>query len=120
MTADTSAQFAAEVSASDAQLMASTQRPITEAALNEASGEPAWKSTPSWFIYGDRDLNIPPAALSFMANRAGSKETVAVDGTSHVVMIFHPDAVVDVIEHAATEQQRGVNAEENHEHRSAK
>jgi pimeloyl-ACP methyl ester carboxylesterase len=77
------AQFAADVSASDAQLMASTQRPITDAALNEASGEPAWKSTPSWFIYGDRDLNIPPAALSFMANRAGSKETVAVNGASH-------------------------------------
>jgi len=38
----------------NAQLMASTQRPITEAALNEASGAPAWKSTP-WFIYGDRD-----------------------------------------------------------------
>lgn len=35
------AQFAADVPANDAQLMASTQRPITEAALNEASGAPA-------------------------------------------------------------------------------
>jgi len=81
-----STQFAADVPANDA-LMASTQRPITEAALNEASGAPAWKSTPSWFIYGDRDLNIPPAALSFMANRANSKETVVVNGASHVVMV---------------------------------
>ncbi|MBD2000094.1 alpha/beta hydrolase [Leptolyngbya sp. FACHB-541] len=98
------AQFAADVPADEAQLMASTQRPITEAALNEPSGEPAWKSIPSWFIYGDRDLNIPAAALSFMAERANSRETVAVDGASHVVMISHPDAVAEIIEHAAIAQ----------------
>lgn len=95
------AQFAVDVPASDAQLMASTQRPIAEAALNEASGAPAWKSTPSWFIYGDRDLNIPAAAQAFMAKRANSKETIAVQGASHVVMISHPDAVAKLIEHAA-------------------
>ncbi|KJH69517.1 alpha/beta fold hydrolase [Aliterella atlantica] len=96
------AQFAADVPANEAQLMASTQRPITEAALNEASGAPAWKSTPSWFIYGDRDLNIPPSALSFMANRANSKETVVVNGASHVVMVSHSDAVAKLIDRAAT------------------
>jgi len=96
------AQFAADVPVAAAQLMASTQRPITEAALNDASGTSAWKFTPSWFIYGDRDLNIPEAALSFMAERAKSKETIVVNGASHVVMVSHPDAVVRVIEHAAT------------------
>lgn len=98
------AQFAADVPAAAAQLMASTQRPITEAALTEASGTPAWKSTPSWFIYGDLDLNIPEAALSFMAKRANSKETVVVRGASHIVMVSHPDAVVEIIEHAAIAQ----------------
>ncbi|MBD2115131.1 alpha/beta hydrolase [Nodosilinea sp. FACHB-141] len=96
------AQFAADVPAAAAQLMASTQRPITEAALNEASGTPAWQSIPSWFIYGDRDLNIPAAALAFMAERANSKETVVVSGASHVVMVSHPDAVARLIEHAVT------------------
>jgi pimeloyl-ACP methyl ester carboxylesterase len=95
------AQFAADVPVADAKLMASTQRPIAEAALNEASGAPAWKSTPSWFIYGDRDLNIPAAAHAFMAKRANSKETIAVKGASHVVMISHPDAVAKLIEQAA-------------------
>ncbi|MBW4457170.1 MAG: alpha/beta hydrolase [Nostoc indistinguendum CM1-VF10] len=95
------AQFAADVPVADAKLMASTQRPITEAALNEASGTPAWKSIPSWFIYGSRDLNIPEAALSFMAKRARSKETVVVNGASHVVMVSHPDAVAKLIERAA-------------------
>lgn len=96
------AQFAADVPTSDAQLMASTQRPITESALNEASGTPAWKSIPSWFIYGDRDLNIPAAVQSFMAKRANSKETVVVNGASHVVMVSHADAVAKIVEHAAT------------------
>ncbi|MBC7881972.1 MAG: alpha/beta hydrolase [Anaerolineae bacterium] len=96
------AQFAADVSIADAKLMAGTQRPVTDAALNEASGAPAWKSTPSWFIYGSRDLNIPAAVHAFMAKRANSKETIAVQGASHVVMISHPDTVVKLIEHAVT------------------
>jgi len=37
-----------------------------------------------------------------MADRANSRETVAVAGASHVVMISHPDAVTDVIEKAAS------------------
>ncbi|MEH1969582.1 alpha/beta fold hydrolase [Nostoc sp.] len=96
------AQFAADVPTKDAQLMASTQRPIREAAFNEAVGAPAWKSIPSWFIYGDRDLNIPAAVHAFLAKRANSKETIAVQGASHVVMVSHPDAVATLIEHAAT------------------
>jgi pimeloyl-ACP methyl ester carboxylesterase len=98
------AQFAADVPVSDAQLMASTQRPIAEAAFNEASGASAWKSIPSWFIYGDLDLNIPAAVHSFMAERANSQETIVVNGASHVVMVSHPDAVAEVIEHAAIAQ----------------
>ena len=101
------AQFAADVSIKDAQLMATTQRPITEAALNEGSGIPAWKSIPSWFIYGDRDLNIPAAVQVFMAKRVKSKETVAVKGASHVVMVSHPNAVVEIIEHAAAKSSLG-------------
>jgi hypothetical protein len=35
--------------------MAATQRPITEAALNEASTDPAWKAFPSLLCFGDKD-----------------------------------------------------------------
>jgi pimeloyl-ACP methyl ester carboxylesterase len=96
------AQFAADLSEAQARLMAATQRPITEAALNEGAGAPAWKTIPSWFIYGDRDLNIPPAALAFMAERAGSQKTVVIPGASHVVMVSHPDEVAELIAMAAT------------------
>ncbi len=94
-------QFAADVAEGKAKLMFVTQRPITDAALNEPSGPPAWKTIPSWSIYGSLDKNIPPAALAFMAKRAKAKEMVEVKGASHVVMVSHPNEVAKVIEHAA-------------------
>lgn len=94
-------QFAHDVSPSQAALMAAGQRPITEAALTEAAGEPAWKKLPSWFIYGSGDKNIPAEGLRFMADRAGSKRTVVVEGASHVVMVSQPQTVAELIEEAA-------------------
>ncbi len=93
-------QFAADLPESTARLMAATQRPVTEAALTEPSGEPAWKTIPSWFVYGSEDKNIPSAAVAFMAERAGAQETVEVEGASHVVMISQPQAVAGVIQNA--------------------
>jgi pimeloyl-ACP methyl ester carboxylesterase len=95
------AQFAADVPEAEAKLMAATQRPVTTAAFTDASGAPAWKTIPSRFIYGDLDKNIPVALQAFMAERAGSRESVEIKGASHVVMISHPDAVAEMIRHAA-------------------
>lgn len=94
-------QFAHDIPAQAAALMAVGQRPIAEAALAEESGEPAWKALPSYFVYGDSDKNIPAKALGFMAERAGSRRTVVVEGASHVVMVSHPKVVTDLIEEAA-------------------
>lgn len=94
-------QFAADVSAREAQLMATTQRPITEAALGEPSTSAAWKAIPSWFIYGSLDRNIPAKLHAFMARRAGAKEIVEVQGASHAVLVSHPDAVAKMIDEAA-------------------
>ena len=99
------AQFAADVPLKDSKLMAATQGPITEAALNESGDTPAWKTIPSWFLHGSLDKNIPPAVHAFMAKRAGAKRAVEVKGASHVVMISHPDALVKLIDEAA-EQAR--------------
>lgn len=94
-------QFAADVDEEETKLMAATQRPVTVAALNEASGPPAWKTIPAWFIFGNLDKNIPLAALSFMAQRAGAKQTIEIKGASHVVMVSHPGAVAKLIYEAA-------------------
>lgn len=81
--------------------MAAGQRPIAEAALSEKSGEPAWKSLPSYFVYGDGDKSIPAKALAYMAERARSKRTVVVNGASHVVMVSQRQLVARLIEEAA-------------------
>jgi pimeloyl-ACP methyl ester carboxylesterase len=94
-------QFAADMSAKEAALMAATQRHAAGSALNGPSGEPLWKSLPSYFVYGNADLCLPPEGLGWMARRANSRRTVIVGGGSHMVMASNPDAVVRVIEEAA-------------------
>jgi pimeloyl-ACP methyl ester carboxylesterase len=93
--------FAADVPEKQTKLMAAIQRPVTDAALKEASGAPAWKSIPSWFVHGSADKVIPPAVHAFMAQRAGAKDAIVVKGASHVVMISHPSVVANLIEKAA-------------------
>ena len=94
-------QFAADVPANAAKVMAATQRPVTDFALKQPNSNAGWKDIPSWFVYGDADKNIPPETLTWMAKRANAKETVVVKGASHVVMVSHPDMVAKVIEAAA-------------------
>jgi pimeloyl-ACP methyl ester carboxylesterase len=94
-------QFAADLPQSEAVPLAVTQRPVTKAALGEASGAPAWKATPSWFIYGSADQNIPASLHAFMARRATGREVIEVKGASHMVMMSHADDVAALIERAA-------------------
>ncbi len=94
------AQFAADVPEAEAAVMAATQRPVTMSALQEASGKPAWKTIPSYMIYGTLDRNIPPAVMQFMAERAGARRTVVVEGASHALMVSHPESVASIIEDA--------------------
>ena len=92
-------QFAADVPADQAALMAATQRPIAQAALTEKATVAAWQTIPSWDIVTTEDLNIPAAAQEFMAQRAHAHVTEIA--ASHSVAVSHPDAVSDVIEKAA-------------------
>lgn len=95
------AQFAADVPLAEAKLMAVAQRPLSDAAGTEKSVATAWKTIPSWSIYGEADRNIPPAAMKWMAERARAKQVITIPGASHVVMISHPHAVAKLIETAA-------------------
>jgi pimeloyl-ACP methyl ester carboxylesterase len=90
-------QFAEDVPAEQTALMAVGQRPVRDVALNEASGPPAWRSIPSWFVFGELDKNIPAAVHRFMAERAQGREVVEIEGASHAVGVSHPQEVADVI-----------------------
>jgi pimeloyl-ACP methyl ester carboxylesterase len=95
-------QFAADVAAPQAARMAATQRPVTQEALVEPSGErPLWKALPSWFVFGEEDRNIPKAVQHFMAERARAHRTIEIPGASHAVTVSYPIATADLILEAA-------------------
>jgi pimeloyl-ACP methyl ester carboxylesterase len=98
-------QFAEDVPAEETALMAVGQRPLRDVAVNEGSGPPAWKSVPSWFVFGELDKNIPVAVHRFMAERAGAREVVEIEGASHAVGVSHPEEVADIILRAAKDVQ---------------
>lgn len=97
------AQFCADVAAGQAARMAVTQRPATQEALVEASGErPLWRELPSWFLIGELDRTIPPALQHFMAERAGTQRTLQIPGASHAITVSQPEATAELILEAAT------------------
>jgi pimeloyl-ACP methyl ester carboxylesterase len=91
--------FANDLPASQAAVLAATQRPIAFSAGSEPSGPPAWKTIPSWALFGRIDLVIPPAELRFMAQRANAHITEI--RASHLSLVSHPAAVERVIVDAA-------------------
>ena len=95
-------QFAADVPVEQAALLAATQRPLRDVALDEgAAPDPAWQHLPSWFLVPELDRNIPPQAQRFMAERAGAHEVVELDGASHALPASRPDDVADAVLRAA-------------------
>ena len=87
--------FATGLPASQAAVIAATQRPLTASAFTEPSGPPAWKTIPSWAVIGTGDRVIPPAELTFMAQRAGAHITDVNAG--HLSLISRAHVVTRVI-----------------------
>ena len=94
--------FCQDVPEPQAALMAATQRPATQEALVEPSGERSlWMDVPSWFLIGEEDRIIPADLQRHMADRARAQRTVAVEGASHAILVSRPDATVHPILEAA-------------------
>ena len=95
-------QFAADVPEAQTRRMAVTQRPATQEALVEPSGErPLWKELPSWFLIGELDVTIPAELQHYMARRARAHETIEIPGASHALTVAHPAACARMIREAA-------------------
>ncbi|MER7458806.1 alpha/beta hydrolase [Micromonospora sp. NPDC126480] len=92
-------QFVADVPEDVAALMARTQRPATEQALGDSltASRPAWRSLPTWFVFGDADMNVPVAAHRFMAERAGARGVREIAGASHAMTVSRPAEVAETI-----------------------
>jgi pimeloyl-ACP methyl ester carboxylesterase len=91
--------FAADVDPVQARVMHAAQQPVAMSVFEDVMGTPAWRSLPSWYLVAANDEAIAPDAERMFAERMGA-ETVEVP-SSHVAMVSHPDAVLELIEAAA-------------------
>ena len=97
-------QFAWDLPAAQARLLAATQKPIAASAFEAKVANVAWKSKPSWYIVAKQDRAIAPDEERFFANRMNAT-TTELD-TSHVPMISKPKDVSAVIIDAASKAQK--------------
>jgi pimeloyl-ACP methyl ester carboxylesterase len=94
--------FCQDVPEEQAALMATTQRPATQEALTEPSGDhPLWKDVPSWFLIGEKDRIIPAPLQHYMAERASARRTLEIPGASHAITVSHPEATAHMVLEAA-------------------
>ena len=91
--------FAADVDPVKAKVMYAVQQPLAGSAFTDVMGTPAWKSAPSWYLVAKDDQATPREAKMQFAQRMGAT-TVEV-ASSHVAMVSHPDAVVELVEQAS-------------------
>jgi len=104
-TADNVARnFAQDVPAAQARLIAAVQKPIAAASFGTQVGVPAWSTKPSWYVVADQDRMIPPEAERAFAGRMRAKVSVLPSG--HNPMLSRPSDVAGVILDAARELGR--------------
>ena len=91
--------FGADLPSDDAAFRAISQRPVAVTAFDDPATAAAWRTKPSWAVFGTGDRPVAPELHRFSYNRAGSKVT-EVDGASHLVMLSQPEIVAGVIREA--------------------
>jgi pimeloyl-ACP methyl ester carboxylesterase len=63
-------------------VMADAQRPISATAFEEPAAAAAWRTKPSWAVFGTGDRPVAPELHRFQYDRTGSTVT-EFDGASH-------------------------------------
>ena len=100
--------FAGDLSEQEKKLVWATQGVPNPDLFNAKAGGTAWRSKPSWYIVAKNDRTVPPDMERFVAKRMGATTTEVA--SSHVVMLSHPDVVIDVIRAAAKGVQEAAAA----------
>jgi pimeloyl-ACP methyl ester carboxylesterase len=100
--------FAQDVNATEAEIMAVSQKPFNQSIFGEPSGPPAWKQLPTWYQVSESDRMIPPDTQRMFAQRMNAT-TISID-TSHSSYVAHPDEIAQLIlDAAAAAQPQGNN-----------
>ncbi|MGO4325442.1 alpha/beta fold hydrolase [Cupriavidus sp. 2TAF22] len=87
--------FAQDVPAAQARVMAVTQGPIQAKSFGEKVTTAAWTTRPSWYIVSEKDRMIQPDLERAMARKIGAKVTSLP--SSHVPQQSRPADVARVI-----------------------
>jgi len=85
------------------EVVRATQFPPAADLFSRNAPGVAWKTKPSWYIVATHDRTVQPDLERFLAKRMNAT-TYEVE-SSHVVMLSHPEFVLDVIRDAATAVQ---------------
>ena len=87
--------LAQDVNASEAEIMAITQKPFAQSILVEKSGPPAWKQLPTWYQISESDHIFPPDLQHKFAEQMNA--TTLSLNSSHVSYVSHPNEIADFI-----------------------
>jgi pimeloyl-ACP methyl ester carboxylesterase len=91
--------FAGDLSADEQEVVYATHFAPAVDLFNQKHDGIAWRSKPSWYVVAADDRTVHPDLERFVAKRMGAK-TIEL-ASSHVPMLSHPKAVLDVIRQAA-------------------
>ena len=92
--------FCQDLDATEALVMAVTQKPIAARCFGDATGAPAWKLKPSWYQVSSEDRMIPPETERWFVERMKPKKAITLSA-SHASMASHPAEIAALIEEAA-------------------
>ena len=94
--------FCADVPDDVAAFMAHAQRPLAATVFEEPAAAAAWRTKPSWSVFGTGDHPIAQwSCTASRTARAGSTVT-EIEGASHFAMVSKPEVVAGVIRDAVT------------------
>jgi pimeloyl-ACP methyl ester carboxylesterase len=91
--------FCADLPDADGAFMANSQRPVSATAFDDPATAAAWRTKPSWAVFGTADRPVAPELHRFSYGRASSTVT-EVEDAAHFIMLSQPDIVAGVIRDA--------------------
>jgi pimeloyl-ACP methyl ester carboxylesterase len=87
--------FVQDANATEAEILATVQKPPHQSYFTIPSGPPAWEQLPSWFAVSDGDHIIPPDVQRNYAKRMNAT-TISLN-SSHASLVTHPDEIAELI-----------------------
>jgi pimeloyl-ACP methyl ester carboxylesterase len=96
--------LAGDLSAQDKAVVWATQHAPAADLFDAEVRCAAWKTKPSWYIVANQDRTVDPDLQRFFAERIAA--TSYEIESSHMVMLSHPELVIDVIRQAAQALQK--------------